>query len=226
METTFQARCRTCDYKQSDVLSGSVHGEEDSLLIPHYCECCGVVSVNVVATEQVCPQCGSNNVVRYGEIQLWKKTKQRFHKEPYCKAEWVSKPLGHAHHTWGKYTLTCGKHYCPKCRKLELVFMPYVSADGKEYLNQINANPRCATHAIPKILSEWKVEPSPYDSPVYDQPTCKREKLIPSQHPKQVRCATPFMDQVFKEEAEYDRLVAEELASDEAVKVLEGRRGK
>lgn len=88
------------------------------------------------------------------------------------------------------------------------------------------SNPRCATPAISSILNEWQVEPSPYDNPAYDQPTCQREKIIPSEPPKQIRCATPFIDQVFKEEAEYDRLIAKGLSPKEVVRVLEERSGK
>lgn len=93
-------------------------------------------------------------------------------------------------------------------------------------IDRSQANPRCATPAISSILNVWKVEPSPYDNPVYDQPSCQREKLIPNEPPKQIRCATPFMDQVFKEEAEYDRLIAEGLSPEEVARVLEDRRAK
>ena len=66
----------------------------------------------------------------------------------------------------------------------------------------MNNNPRCATPAIEWIMTNWKQEPSPYDDPVYEVPTCQREKIIPNTTKKPLRCATPAMDEVFKLELE------------------------
>lgn len=70
-------------------------------------------------------------------------------------------------------------------------------------------NSRCATAAIDSLMAGWKQEPNPYDDPAYQVPTCQRDKIVLEQPKKQVRCATPFMDEVFKLEAEYEqRIVA------------------
>ena len=86
------------------------------------------------------------------------------------------------------------------------------------------SSPRCATPAIDKLRADWKQEPSPYDDPAYQVPTCQREKIIPESLKKQIRCATPFMDELIKLDAEYDQRIAAGESETEIVLYRQNRR--
>lgn len=88
------------------------------------------------------------------------------------------------------------------------------------------SSPRCATPAIDKLRADWKQEPSPYDDPAYQVPSCQREKIVPDQLKNQIRCATPFIDEVFKLEAEYDRRIAAGETEAEIVESWESKSGR
>lgn len=72
----------------------------------------------------------------------------------------------------------------------------------------MNKNPRCATHAFAELFAKYTMPANPYDDPAYQVPTCQREKIIPDTLKKQMRCATPAMDHIWKLEAEYERRIA------------------
>lgn len=65
--------------------------------------------------------------------------------------------------------------------------------------------PRCVTPALDEILAGWKQEPNPYDDPAYEVPTYQREKLIPQPSKKEIRCATPAINEISKLEAEFEK---------------------
>lgn len=87
-------------------------------------------------------------------------------------------------------------------------------------------NPRCATPAIDSIIADWKQEPSPYDDPVYQVPTCQREKIIPESPMKQIRCASPALDELLRLEADYDQRIDAGVSEADVVKSWEEQRKK
>lgn len=84
---------------------------------------------------------------------------------------------------------------------------------------------RCATPALETILANWKQDPSPYDDPAYDVPTCQREKILPETPKTQPTCATPAMDMIFKLEREYDQRIAAGETKEAVLQSWKDRKG-
>ena len=96
------AKC-SCGFSQQAPVGGGMATYKEKASFPFYCSNCGLVDVNVVKNEAICPTCKSTDVIQYGDQKISIPTE--FNKV----LEWGS------HH--------CGSrgHLCPKCKNQSMV---------------------------------------------------------------------------------------------------------
>lgn len=113
-----------CGY-EADILVGSGMAGDCSL-VPHCCDGCGVVNVDLLASIPSCPQCASTRIRMYGEVQSNGEQRPFDLDLPDPDNEiWLhdaraTVPEGDVVEQWGNWRITVGRHYCPSCRQMTL----------------------------------------------------------------------------------------------------------
>lgn len=115
-----------CGYRAMAIIGASRREFAKVFKFPHYCEKCGVVSVDLLSDEVVCPTCGTNEVIRYGQKSEEKLgsilgVRAAFrNKVVQVHDERVTKPDGRKFASWSDYSITVGSHLCPACANFTL----------------------------------------------------------------------------------------------------------
>jgi hypothetical protein len=126
MGTCTTMECK-CGYSKKVTVGAGRRDFKSVCSFPCYCKICGMVSSNLFADRVVCSNCGTDDIIRYGERQITRKVRfLGFHIARLDFKEWqydprVTKPVGHAVISWLDYRLTVGEHLCPDCRDFSLL---------------------------------------------------------------------------------------------------------
>lgn len=123
MGTMLKMHCE-CGYIVQVTIGGTRATYTTICKFPHYCENCGVVSANTYDDPVVCPNCKSEEIIRYGNVEKDRPSDVGIVDWVTSKAyTWdprVTEPVGDYKMSCGKLHLTVGKHLCPQCKKMSL----------------------------------------------------------------------------------------------------------
>ena len=106
MGSSVQAFC-PCGVEEEIMIGGGMLNFEETCLFPFCCEKCrSLVEANAYEENPICPGCGTEELIRYGDALL-----------EGLKGE-------NEVENWFDLTLTDGTYKCPKCEQPTLRFLP------------------------------------------------------------------------------------------------------
>lgn len=113
-----------CGYAADITIGSGMRGGYCKL--PHFCDHCGVVNVDVMADEPRCPKCASSDVIGYGETEKANEfTIMGVRVPKFDTVSWmhdprVSRPKDDRYESWGNWRISTGDHLCPRCSQMTL----------------------------------------------------------------------------------------------------------
>lgn len=93
----------SCGFSKTVRIGGGMRDHQTNSTFPHYCESCGLVDVNVMASPLQCSYCLSEKVVAYGQ-------------------QATSLPSERRGIQWGKFDAPVSGNLCPQCKQMTLEF--------------------------------------------------------------------------------------------------------
>jgi hypothetical protein len=113
-----------CGYSADILIGSGMSG--DVLFLPHCCDACGVVDVDLLQNIPSCPSCSSTRIMMYGEVRSNDDRLSVNINVPETGNEfWLhdaraTQPKGDILESWNNWRIAAEQHFCPKCSRMSL----------------------------------------------------------------------------------------------------------